>query len=197
MGGIPFWLPDGGQDGELYASTAWDILFVEGVGVAGLTECSGAPERKADKQSPAGKSGGAPVLHGRKPVTFETTTKIWTAPQWDQWQGIQDAFWPKAGAGLVKAVDIAHPYLANAGIRSAICQSVVGPQIIGQIGIMKVKWLEFVATGKKSATKRPAGSVAVREEFKKPQVAADGATVLGPLNSVQPLPSEQFGFTAP
>ncbi len=201
MPGIEFWAIDGGQDGALYQPTAWDILFIEGTGVAGITECSGAPERKADKQSPAGKSGGAPVLHGRKPATFETTTRIWTSPQWNQFQGVMSTIWPKAGAGPVQAVDIYHPYLANLGIKSAIAQSVVGPVIVNGVGTIKIKWLEFVPTSKKSATKRPAGSVAVRPEFVQsrntPQFAANGAQMTLPENALQTLPSESASFVDP
>ncbi len=202
MSGIPFWQPVGGQSGQTFMDTPWDILFVEGTGAPGITECSGAPERKADKQSPAGKNGGAPVLHGRKPATFETTTRIWTPDQWDTWQGIQEAFWPKGGAGTVQAVDLYHPYLSGLGIRSGIAQSVTGPIVVNGVGTMKVKWLEFVKGGKKSATKRPAGSqVSVRQEFvpgSSGQVAADGTPIRQPENQTSfSLPSEQASFVGP
>ncbi len=195
MGAIPFWAVEGGQDGADYMDTPWDILFVEGVGVPGITECSGAPSMKADKQSPAGKNGGAPVIHGRKPAEFETSTRIWTPRQWDLWQAMQEVFWPKGGAGKVTAVDVSHPYLSNLRIKSGVCQGVIGPIPTGAIGerVVKVKWLEFVLGSKKNATKRPAGSstaLQVDPKFISSQAAADGTEIPRPGNDLQSLPSD-------
>jgi hypothetical protein len=126
MARAPFWGSDSGvEDGELYSSHPWDIVYLAGRPLPGLCEVkpTGVASLEVDKKKGKGISGARLTIVGYDPKTFDISCEIMTAEQWEVIQDIIEALWtvPKkkvrlAGEGLT----VHHPSLQAVKIFTAV-----------------------------------------------------------------------------
>ncbi len=198
---LPFWEPEGGQVGNDYADTEWDLFFIGGEPVPGIVEVDATPERKADDKSPAGRNGSTITFHGRKAATFPVKVRIWTPRQWSDFQNLVARIWPNGGAGEPKAYDLSHPGLQFVGISAAAVLSVSAPVPTGNKGerVITIRFVEYKQRDKKKVTKRLSGSKSeLRAEFATEGVASNGALLYTPNTAQAPvLPSSDVNYSGP
>lgn len=163
----PFWT----EDGEIYIdlddpSLAWSRISIGGRLVPGLATVSGdGIDFAVEKKKSQGASGATTTFNGANPVGISIVLRLWTAEQWEDFQGeILPLLQLRPGAKYA-ALAVDHPALAVFGITSLAIEKVSLPKIEDGVGTIEIKasqWRPAKGTGSqtpKTSTAKPVKTV--------------------------------------
>jgi hypothetical protein len=200
-----------GIDGDLYGSSPWDRVALNGTFLPGLWEASATPSIQLDVQKPTGFDGAALVSRGYVPAGITLTGQIWTPEQWSEWQRILPTFWAvphhyatsdakKSGGqiqGSQKSVKVQHPGLASLNIHELVIRQMTPPEPSGKAGIRQIKIMavEYVPEPqqKKTATKKVSGTGQDRTVQAEKILGAKRTGSKRPANAPKPPSTDEAG----
>lgn len=128
MAGVPFWgLNDGGtscNEGPTFMSDPWDTFWINELQVAGKCTIEGRPGGfEVEKYKGKNQTGASIKVFGYLPGEFDLVVEITTEDQWNEFQELEDAFWPgpqKNPILLGLAVAVRHPDLQRLKVNKAV-----------------------------------------------------------------------------
>lgn len=150
----------------------WDIVFINGVELPGISnvEVSGGP--KLDVKQSAGKHYSTITDQGYKPCDLIITTIFWTPVQWFDWQNIILPMLeppPKKNSKNTtpNAYTVSHPATHARSIEAITIANITGPNKSSIVGAkeMKIKayqWSGDFQNSKATNTPKGAGGLANR-----------------------------------
>lgn len=165
-----------GIEGDLYGSSAWDRVMLNGMILPGLWEATATPALQIDIQKPHGFDGAALVSRGYIPAGITITGRIWTPEQWRTFQQIIPTFWAPPNhyatndqkrtngqiVGQQRAVAVDYPGLAALNIHWLVIKQITPPEPTSDKGVRQIKIVavEYVPEPQKKqgATKKVEGT---------------------------------------
>lgn len=143
----PWWYIREVPENQLISSaelSPWDVVFINGVALPGVSnvEISGGP--KLDPKQSAGKHFATITEQGYKPCDLIITTIFWTPTQWFDWQNI---IFPMIEPPPIKnkkstipnSYIISHPVTHTRGIEAISIANITGPNKSSIVGAKEVK----------------------------------------------------------
>jgi hypothetical protein len=181
---VPFWSlnPTAGYFGPIYPSNPFDLVILGGEKLPGICKIKALPAQEISRQKVPGRDGATILWRGYVPGPVDLECLMWMDAQWQIMQGIISRLWQKpgktlAGKGGAKkesgkalenqaaiaegaATDIDHPSLQVLGITRVILSGVSLPEegSAPQSRTINFKLLEYVPPGKKTVSRKVAGS---------------------------------------
>lgn len=128
MAGVPFWgNNDAGSscaEGPTFMSNPWDTFWVNDLQVPGKCSIRGNPGGfEIEKYKGHNQTGASIKMFGYLPGEFDLVVEITTSDQWDEFQELEDAFWPgpqKNPILLGLAIHVRHPELQRLKVNKAV-----------------------------------------------------------------------------
>jgi hypothetical protein len=124
-----------------------DYAIVAGRRTPGLCEIqrAGSP-RQWDERRGYGVSGATLVYRGLRLATFTMLLRLYEESDWTAWEEFRPTVARPPTGERAQALDIVHPLLEDAGIRSAVVEDVLAPQQTGDgEWTVEIHWREFRA----------------------------------------------------
>jgi hypothetical protein len=161
-----------GFDGPTYANGVWDILKVQWpliadpgtqqiAGTPGICEIDVSKDHRVDQKKPAGGEGARFTVHGVNPAKVTIRLTIWTPEQLRVLNKIFEFIFPK-GASQANVIDVSHPSLIPAGIKSLLFTGYTGPSAGNAVRSKSfmLNALEFIkSTPQKVKKKTPVAAI--------------------------------------
>lgn len=172
----PFWDTEGLPE-ELSPPSAWDVVLFAGKPTPGIAVVSGRNGVSLDKKKSPGTDGATITALGYEPAEVDIAIRIWTAAQWAAWQQLRPVLTARPNKGKPQPLQVYHPALADAGIRSLYVREIGLPRDIQPKGTKEIlircsEWLPKPTGKGKDATFTPKKST----DFTAVPNALDGGT---------------------
>jgi hypothetical protein len=127
----PWWLPNPGIGDELVfgALSAWDVVYLDGTALPGISEVKPGRGHSLQIKQSAGRHFATLTDSGYKPCDLIITTKIWTPTQWNLWQRyILPYIEPDPGPKYkLPTFNISHPATYSRRIDTISIEHILGP----------------------------------------------------------------------
>ena len=192
--------------GDLYGSSAWDRVILQGQRLPGLWEATATPAVQIDVQKPNGFDGAALISRGYVPAGITITGRIWTPAQWLMFQRLIPTFWAPPNhiavndvkkqkgqiEGKQKSVKVDYPGLAALNIHWLVIKQITPPENTSEKGVRQIKIIaiEYVPEPQKlpSATKKIDGASNGKDRSVQAQIIGQGPNgyIYAPANSRKP-----------
>jgi hypothetical protein len=126
---IPFWdVPPLSLDPSAANFSPWDTISFAGQVFPGLARVRGDKPKRIDRKLKKGNSSATLTFVGYAPSEFDVILSIWEPSQFSLLQALMPTLLPKPGkpgtSTNFSPVDVSHPALALANIRSCIIEKV-------------------------------------------------------------------------
>ncbi len=160
---IPDWSPGSTPGTVPGALTDWDKLVVAGQVMPGRAILTGDRGQKLDVKKSPGSDGSTVTNTGLDNGNIQVKFLFWTREQVDAWGDWVKIFEPKPGKSRPDPVDVYHPALALAHIKSLLPQKVgilqPEPSMPGVLSVT-VRFMEFAPAVKaKTVTSKKSQSI--------------------------------------
>lgn len=165
---VAFWdiaEPDGRQpldfsiEGPDYVKHPWDLLWLNGIRVPGISEVKCTPTLRLKTNKTVGNDGGPTIEEGHEAAKVDINIKIWTESQWSLLQDLMRDLWRRPGtpvpAGDKKAITISHPACDLWGVTSILIRSPSSPEPAAEVGarIVRIQAVQYIAPKERPVTK--------------------------------------------
>ena len=187
MAGAPFWgLNDAGvisNEAPTFYDDPWDTFWINELQMPGKCEITGAPGQfEIEKYKGKNHTGASIKMFGYLPGQFDLLVQIETPDQWDEFQELQDAFWPGPQKDPILqglAVHIRHPDLQRLRVEKAVLFDLPLAEKSPVDGCKIFRWKFY-----QSSLPKPTRTFIATGALPPPEFAA-----LPPSNGIPTLPS--------
>lgn len=137
-GFLPFWDGSGGLN-----DFAWTACWLGGAYLPGLTTVECERARRIEKKPVKGKDGTKVTDQGDELAPVKIRTEIYTRDQWEEWQALIPALFPKKAGGERLPMEIIHPSANLLGITDIYLEKLrpSGPE--NQVLIIEIDAFEY------------------------------------------------------